>query len=85
MPAAEEPTPAVDAALTFVARSPSALALAPLEDLLGQAAQPNLPGTIDEHPNWRRRHAPAAAAIFETPAVRARVEAIGRAQRGETP
>ena len=26
-----------------------------LEDLLKVADQPNIPGTVDEHPNWRRR------------------------------
>ena len=26
-----------------------------LEDLLGVVDQPNIPGTINEHPNWRRR------------------------------
>jgi 4-alpha-glucanotransferase len=27
----------------------------PVEDLLGLEEQPNLPNTVDEHPNWRRR------------------------------
>jgi len=26
-----------------------------MEDLLGVIDQPNIPGTIDEHPNWRQR------------------------------
>jgi 4-alpha-glucanotransferase len=26
-----------------------------LEDLLQVADQPNIPGTVDQHPNWRRR------------------------------
>ena len=26
-----------------------------LEDLLGVVDQPNIPGTVDEHPNWRQR------------------------------
>jgi 4-alpha-glucanotransferase len=26
-----------------------------LEDLLGVIDQPNIPGTVDEHPNWRQR------------------------------
>ncbi|MEH3036974.1 MAG: 4-alpha-glucanotransferase [Sphingomonas adhaesiva] len=45
----------LDAILAHVAAAPGALALFPLEDLLGLLEQPNLPGTIDEHPNWRRR------------------------------
>ncbi len=47
--------PVVDAALAFVAATPSPLCLPPIEDLLGIEEQPNLPGTIDQHPNWRRR------------------------------
>lgn len=41
--------------LQFVSASPSPLALLPLEDALGLREQPNLPGTTDGHPNWRRR------------------------------
>ncbi|MCB1454582.1 MAG: hypothetical protein KDJ43_13140, partial [Rhizobiaceae bacterium] len=26
-----------------------------LDDLLGVEDQPNIPGTVSEHPNWRRR------------------------------
>ena len=44
-PPVEQPAAAVDAALGYVAQSPSPLMLAPLEDLLGLAEQPNLPGT----------------------------------------
>jgi 4-alpha-glucanotransferase len=75
-PPTDRPDPAVDAALAYVAQSPSPLMLAPLEDLLGLAEQPNLPGTIDEHPNWRRRLVPAAKDLFEAPRVRARAEII---------
>ncbi|HET6468650.1 MAG TPA: 4-alpha-glucanotransferase [Geminicoccaceae bacterium] len=39
----------------FLARTPAALVLVQLEDLAGEAEQPNLPGTIESHPNWRRR------------------------------
>jgi 4-alpha-glucanotransferase len=39
----------------FLARSPSALMLVQTEDLLGVETMVNLPGTVDEHPNWRRR------------------------------
>ena len=45
----------VDAAVRHTAGTAGALSLIPLEDVLGQVEQPNLPGTIDEHPNWRRR------------------------------
>ena len=39
----------------FLAASSAALALVQMEDLAGALEQPNLPGTLDEHPNWRRR------------------------------
>lgn len=41
--------------LRFVARAPSPLALLPIEDALALEEQPNLPGTVEGHPNWRRR------------------------------
>lgn len=43
------------AVLTFLARTPSRLLAIALEDLLGVLDQPNVPGTVSEHPNWRRR------------------------------
>jgi 4-alpha-glucanotransferase len=43
------------AVLTFLARTPSRLLAISLEDLLGVIDQPNVPGTVFEHPNWRRR------------------------------
>jgi 4-alpha-glucanotransferase len=49
-----------------------------MEDVLGVAEQANLPGTIDEHPNWRRRLPVEARELFATPDVRARAEAINR-------
>jgi 4-alpha-glucanotransferase len=41
--------------LAFLSRTPSRLLAISLEDLLGVIDQPNIPGTIDEHPNWRQR------------------------------
>ncbi|MBB1091436.1 4-alpha-glucanotransferase [Rhodopseudomonas palustris] len=43
------------AVLTFLARTRSRLLAISLEDLLGVTDQPNVPGTVFEHPNWRRR------------------------------
>ncbi|HUC73142.1 MAG TPA: 4-alpha-glucanotransferase [Stellaceae bacterium] len=39
----------------YLARSHARLMLVQIEDLVGEAEQANLPGTSDEHPNWRRR------------------------------
>ncbi len=38
----------------YLADTPSRLLVISLEDLLGVQEQVNLPGTIDEHPNWRQ-------------------------------
>jgi len=43
------------AVLSFLARTRSRLLAVALEDVLGVVDQPNLPGTVHEHPNWRRR------------------------------
>ena len=45
----------VSGALCYVGRARSIIAFAPVEDLAADPEQPNVPGTIDEHPNWRRR------------------------------
>jgi 4-alpha-glucanotransferase len=43
------------AAITkYLADTPSRLLIISLEDVLGMQEQVNLPGTIDEHPNWRQ-------------------------------
>jgi 4-alpha-glucanotransferase len=39
----------------YLADTPSRLLVIAIEDVLQVAEQVNLPGTIDEHPNWRRR------------------------------
>jgi 4-alpha-glucanotransferase len=39
----------------FLAGTTSRLLMVSIEDLLGVLDQVNVPGTIDEHPNWRRR------------------------------
>jgi 4-alpha-glucanotransferase len=45
--------------VSFLARTKSRLLAISLEDLLGVVDQPNIPGTVNEHPNWRQR-APVA-------------------------
>jgi (1->4)-alpha-D-glucan 1-alpha-D-glucosylmutase len=45
----------VEAFHLFLFRTPAALKAIQLEDALGAIEQANLPGTIDEHPNWRRK------------------------------
>ena len=80
-PTAQEPAPAVDAALAFIGSTPSALAIVPFEDVIGAVEQPNLPGTIDEHPNWRRRMPEATDALLARADVTARLATLDATRR----
>ena len=75
-PPPNQSTPVVDAAVRFIAQTPSHLALLPLEDALAFEDQPNLPGTVDEQPNWRRRYQGQAGALLDPPAVADRLGAL---------
>ncbi len=81
MPPSGETAPVADAAVDFIGRTPSPLALLPLEDALGLEPQPNLPGTIDQHPNWRRRYPGRASELLDPPQVRQRLARL--AERGD--
>ena len=81
IPPIDNPSSVVDAALTHVASSPCQLAILPIEDLIGAVEQPNLPGTIDQHPNWRRRMRDTTEALLARHAVIARTAAINEARR----
>ncbi|QIE43036.1 4-alpha-glucanotransferase (plasmid) [Rhodobacteraceae bacterium SC52] len=52
-----------------LALSSATLVAIQAEDMLGVTEQPNLPGTIDAHPNWRRRLPVSAAALGQNPDV----------------
>ncbi len=39
----------------YLARSPAWMVLANIDDVIGSRAQANLPGTLDQHPNWCRK------------------------------
>jgi 4-alpha-glucanotransferase len=61
------------AVVGFLARTKSRLLAISLEDLLGLIDQPNIPGTVNEHPNWRRRlplTIDGIAAAIDIPALR---------------
>lgn len=73
-PSASDPQTFVDAALAHIARAPCALAIITLEDLLGLIEQPNIPGTVTEHPNWQRRLEAPLADLLAAPQVRHRLD-----------
>jgi malto-oligosyltrehalose trehalohydrolase/4-alpha-glucanotransferase len=69
------------AAHAYLARTPSLLAMAQIDDLTDEADPVNVPTTSDEHPNWRRR----LSMTLEQLAVRPRfldIARIFRAERG---
>jgi 4-alpha-glucanotransferase len=78
VPAPPPESPPVDEALAFVAATPAPLVTYPLEDLLALEDQPNLPGSIDEHPNWRRRLALPIDELFVEPTFCDRLLAVDR-------
>lgn len=45
----------VEAIHQYLARSQAWMVLANIDDVIGTRAQANLPGTLDQHPNWRRK------------------------------
>lgn len=79
-PAPGLPKRAVTAAIEHVAGSACELALIPAEDLIGVAEQPNLPGTTEEHPNWRRRLPGVVEEMLDAPEVAERISRLNRAR-----
>src|SRR5581483_12065151 len=73
----------VTAAHRFLARSRSRLVLLQLEDLAGALDQINLPGTIDEYPNWRRKLPRDIRDLFADRAVRSLISAIDAERRAQ--
>jgi 4-alpha-glucanotransferase len=81
MPSENNGAAAADAACAHLGYAGCTLALLPIEDALAVPDQPNLPGTTDEHPNWRRRLPVAAEDILSQPDVSARLAALDKARK----
>jgi 4-alpha-glucanotransferase len=65
-------TPALAAAIHgYLARSPACVLMVQIDDLMEEPEQVNLPGTVDERPNWRRRLSMPADRLSATPLMRA--------------
>ena len=79
-PPVHDTWPAVDAGIRHVGGSACELAIIPLEDALAIPEQPNLPGTMAEHPNWQRRLPGTAAEVLDDPLVAARLAALNEAR-----
>jgi 4-alpha-glucanotransferase len=87
--AAEEdeqlPAEVLLAAHRFLAGAPSALMMLQIEDALGEVEQANLPGTVDQHPNWRRRLPLGLDELADHPMLRElahMLDQAGRSARG---
>jgi 4-alpha-glucanotransferase len=65
----------------LLARTPSRLFVVQAEDLTGAVDQVNVPGTVAEHPNWKRKLAVDVEALPAEPLF----QAITSALRGERP
>lgn len=75
-PAEEMPDEVLVAVHRFLARTPCRLFSVQLDDALGAREQANLPGTVDEHPNWRRKTPVEIEALGAHPLFRAVTAAI---------
>lgn len=76
-PGPEDTYPVVDAAIRYIAATPSTLKLLSIEDALAIRTQPNVPGTTTEKPNWRHRLDGDADALLDDPLVTARLGHLG--------
>jgi 4-alpha-glucanotransferase len=61
---------------TLLARSRSRLVLISPYDVVGEVRQPNLPGTVDEYPNWRLPLPVSLEELHDDPRVRAVVDQL---------
>ena len=76
-PSPEAGDATVVAVHALLADGGSALLAIQLEDAMGVVEQQNLPGTIDEHPNWRRRYPVAVEALADDPGLAAIASVVG--------
>jgi 4-alpha-glucanotransferase len=64
----------------FLGGAPSALVMLPIEDAILSEPQVNLPGTTQEHPNWRRRLPAPAEHLLAQPTAAAILAALDAAR-----
>jgi 4-alpha-glucanotransferase len=76
-----DPDVLADACAVFLGHTPAPLVLFPVEDALCLLEQPNMPGTTDTHPNWRRRYPRESATLLDDPACSHRLEMLSTARQ----
>lgn len=72
----------VEAAHRYLAATAGRIVMVQIEDALGELEQPNLPGTVEQHPNWRRRLGLSVEEIAADSGVRALAAAVAAARSG---
>jgi 4-alpha-glucanotransferase len=72
----------IDAVHVYLARSPAYLFMAQIDDLIGESEQINLPGTVFERPNWRRKLSRDLNYLAAETPLRTLADAMKAAQRG---
>jgi (1->4)-alpha-D-glucan 1-alpha-D-glucosylmutase len=68
----------------LLSRTPSRLLMVQLEDVLGQVEQVNVPGTVDEYPNWSRKLSATIDDIFARDDFQALTRHLS-SERGDRP
>ncbi len=72
-------TPQLTAAVhAYLGEAPSTLFMVQMDDLVGQLHQANLPGSVTEYPNWRRRLVKTLEELFANPQLQNAMAAIGK-------
>jgi 4-alpha-glucanotransferase len=59
----------IGAVHAFLAKTPSAIVAVQLEDVFAETARTNVPGTVDEQPNWRVKRAVDLEGLSDEPAM----------------
>ncbi|MBD1554009.1 4-alpha-glucanotransferase [Pseudomonas typographi] len=80
-PEGDEADPIIDASVRFLGHTRAPLVLLPVEDALGLVEAPNLPGTVDTHPNWRRRLPLPCEVLLDDPHAARRLELLAAARQ----
>lgn len=70
------------AAHRCLAKSNAAVVLATLEDALGVSKRPNMPGTVDEWPNWRQPLPLTLEELEEAPGTTALIQTMNKERAG---
>lgn len=73
----------VEAVHGFLAGSPARLFQMQIEDVAGETEQANLPGTVDEHPNWRRKVGLSVDALVDHPRFARLAELLNTLRAGK--